>query len=334
MSIEDLMAQLDKEIGKNSSGQKVENFINTGYPPLNKIMSGKYDGGLPFGRMIEIYGASGSGKTAIATQCMINAQKLGGIAIFIDWERSFDVDMAVSMGLNPERPYWIYDKAKTWEAGNMLAAKACKLIRQSRAIPDSAPIIVVFDSIAAAIPQSSSEKEIDTLTMNDTSALARVTSTTLKYQAQFAEEYNATFLYLNQIREKLGILFGPNTTTPGGRAMEYYATVRLQISRKALLDKTSEDGGMTGQNITIKCTKSKMTAPFKTCELLLSFDDTGKADFDMVTSLIDYLAEQGIIEVSGTRIVWEGSKLYKKEVAKRIHESGEYKKLVDMLKDA
>ena len=155
---EDLMAALDKAIGPNAKQQSVTNFIDTGYPPLNKIMSGRYEGGLPYGRIVECYGVSSAGKTALATQWMVQAQKLGGIAIFIDWERSFDVELAKSFGLNDERPYWIYSRPETWESGNIVAAKACSLIRESKLIDPEAPILVVFDSVASAVPQSMADK--------------------------------------------------------------------------------------------------------------------------------------------------------------------------------
>ncbi|MGZ8172964.1 MAG: hypothetical protein ACXWT0_03835 [Methylobacter sp.] len=330
-AITELMELLDKQIGSNDEAQAVIRFINTGYPPLNKIMSGRYDGGLPFGRMMEVYGESSSGKTALATQWMINAQKMGGVAMFIDWERSFDIDMAISMGLNDQRPYWIYFRPKTWEEGNILATRACQLIRKSKAIPDDAPIIVVYDSIAAAIPQSSSGKEIDELTMNDTSALARVTSTTLKNQAQHAADYDATYVYLNQVREKIGVMFGDKTSTPGGKAMEFYSTVRLALTRQRIVEEKGKDKEMVGQNTHIKCIKSKMTAPFKSCSLRLSFDELGMAKFDEITSLVDYLIDKGVIVASGGRVEWDGLKLYRKQVVERIRDAGEYQKLLDLV---
>lgn len=214
-SLDDLISSLAKTVGENDPVQSVKNFIDTGYPPLNKTISGRFDGGLPYGRIVEMYGQSSSGKTALATQWMVQTQKLGGVAIFIDWERSFDVELAKSFGLNDERPFWIYLKPDTWEKGNILAANACKLIRESKAIPAEAPILIVFDSVASAIPQSMIEKEIDEYTMNDTTALARVASTTLKTMAHHAEHFNATFLYLNQVRTKPGVVYGDNTCLRG-----------------------------------------------------------------------------------------------------------------------
>lgn len=322
-SISDLASALDKAIGGNAVAQAVSQFIDSGYPPLNLIMSGRPDGGLPFGRMMEVFGESSSGKTALATQWMVSAQKMGGVAVFIDWERSFDVDMAKEMGLNDERPYWIYARPDTWESGNLIAAKACKIIRESKVIPDTAPILVIFDSLAAAVPKSSIEKELDELTMNDTSALARVTSSTLKVQAHKAAEFNATFVYLNQVREAIGVIYGDKTKTPGGKAMEFYATVRLSLTRQKVMEARDGDKEFVGQNVNIKCTKSKMTAPFKSCSLRLSFDEYGMASFDFALSLIEWGVEQGLLASSGPRVTWtDGKQYFKKALAEKINSEG------------
>lgn len=212
-----LNAALDKSIGENEEVQGVKLWINTGDPQLNYCISGKYDGGIPVGRIVEMYGPPSSGKTAEATDLMVRVQKMGGIAIFIDWERSFDVGLAKNMGLNTERPFWIYKTPETWEDGNALAIRAIELIRASGVIPAEAPILVVLDSIASAVPQSvlydskGNKREMTSFNMNDTSALSRVTSTTLKVVAQTAEFNNATFLYLNQQRTKIGVMFGDPT---------------------------------------------------------------------------------------------------------------------------
>jgi protein RecA len=327
-----LTEALDKAIGANADDAAVTKFIDTGYPPLNKIMSGRFDGGLPFGRMVEVFGESSTGKTALATKWMIEAQRLGGVAIFIDWERSFDQNMAANMGLNIERPYWIYLKPKTWEEGNVAASKAAKVIRESKMIADDAPIIVVFDSIAAALPKSQAEKEIDEYTMNDTTALARVTSTTLKAQAQHAEEFNATYVYLNQVRLKPGVVYGDPRTTPGGKAMEFYATARLALGRSKIMEQRDGEKEFVGQMINIQCVKSKMTAPFKDCTLRLSFDEVGMAQFDTAASLLDYLVDQGKIASSGARVTWlDGKQYFKKVLAEKIKSEGLEKELIALL---
>lgn len=328
-SIDDLCATLEKELGKNAERQSVTRFINTGYPPLNKTISGHFDGGLPFGRIIEMYSLPSHGKTALATQWMAQAQKMGGIAIFIDWERSFDVELAKGFGLNDQRPYWLYAQPDTWEKGNIFVAKACKLIRDSKAIPDDAPILCVFDSVASAVPQSMTDKEIDEYTMNDTTALARVASTTLKSMAQHAANYDATFLYLNQVRTKPGVVYGDSTTCPGGVAMEFYATVRMHLSRKKLTDNTKQ---FIGQSINIKCTKSKLTRPFQECALDMVYDDLGVAHFDAVGSTLNYLIDEKIVKTAGPRVVWaDGKNYWRKDLLEKINSEGGLEILMPML---
>ena len=331
-SISDLADALLKGIGENNGAQAVTRFIDTGFPPLNKILSGRYDGGLPFGRMVEMFGESSTGKTALATDWMVRAQKMGGVAGFVDWERSFDVNLAEGFGLNTVRPHWIYTKPKTWEEGNMIAAKACKLIRESKAIAEDAPILFVFDSIAAALPKSMADKEIDEYSMNDTTALARVTSTTLKSMAHHCEEFNATFLYLNQMRLKPGVVYGDPRTTPGGKAMEFYASGRLALGRTKLMDTVDGEKTFVGQQITIQCVKSKFTKPFQETALQMSFDDLGAAKFDLVGSLLEYLIDKKLIAYSKPRVTWiDGKQYFKKALTTKLVEEKAYDQLVAML---
>lgn len=338
-ALDDLCSALTKTVGENDKEQSVTKFIDTGFPPLNKIISGRFDGGLPYGRIVEMYAPSSSGKTALATQWMVETQRLGGIAVFVDWERSFDVELAKGFGLNTAAPFWIYKRPDTWEQGHILAIKVCKTIREARdengepVISPDAPILCVFDSIASAVPQSMIDKEMDEYNMNDTTALARVASTTLKSVAQHAATYNATFLYLNQVRMKPGVAYGSPITTPGGTAMEYYATVRMQLSRKKLTEQKAGGKTFVGQTINIQCTKSKLTKPYDECTLDMTFDDNGAAHFDTVGSAVDYLVETKKIESAGARIVWEGAKLYKKDVIAKINAEGGMAVLKPLLTD-
>lgn len=307
---QDLADALLKAIGDNHGAQGVTQFIDTGYPPLNKIISGRYDGGLPFGRLVEVFGDSSTGKTALATAWMVEAQRMGGVAGFMDWERSFSVDLAEGFGLNSKRPHWIYAKPRTWEEGNMVAAKACRMIRESKFIKPEAPILFVFDSIASALPKSMAEKELDEYNMNDTTALARVTSTTLKVMAQVAEDYNATFLYLNQVRLKPGVVYGDPRTTPGGRAMEYYATSRLALGRQKIMDMVDGEKEMVGQNISIQSVKSKLTKPGQETSMRMVFDEAGVAQFDRVASLLEHVVKKELIAYSKPRATWTDGKQY------------------------
>lgn len=334
MSVEALSKALGAAIGENDEEQAVSHFLDTGFPPLNKRISGKYKGGIPYGRIVEMFGPSSSGKTAIATLLMIAAQKAGGVAMFMDHENSFDVGMAKAMGLNDQFPFWIYKRPETWEKSNTTAMKAAEAIRKSKAIPDSAPIICVFDSVAAMIPQSVFEKGIDEYTMNDTTALARVTSTTLKSVNNFTSSLNATMLYLNQIRTKPGVAYGDPTTTPGGGAMEFYATTRLSLGRTKLMETEGGEKKMVGQNISIKTVKNKLTRPFQSITLPLMFHENGMAYFDFIGGMIEELIGLGLIERNGSRVTWEGKSLYKSQVVELLSKDPDgYAKLVAMFVD-
>ena len=317
-SMEDTLKELEKAIGANDEKQEVTNWIDTGFPNLNKAMSGLHSGGLGFGRLYEMYGPSSSGKTAIATHIMINAQKMGGTAIFIDFERSFDVGMAEDMGLSTKSPYWIYKTPQTWEKGNDIAIKAAKIIRDSKVLTKDAPIIIVLDSIASAIPESMYGKSFDELNMNDTTALARITSTTLKSVASYCFELDVTGLYLNQVRTKPGVMYGSAVTTPGGSAMEFFASGRIELSRTRIVEKVEGADEMIGQTIRAKVVKSKHTRPFSVAELRMGFNPDGSAFFDEATVLIDYLQKLDIIQTSGNYVLWNGTKYYKKVLAKKL----------------
>ena len=196
-------------------------WLDMGYAPLNELISGDPTRAFESGRLYEIAGPSSSGKTLLATAAMIAAQRMGGIAIFVDWEMAFNPVFAQQMGCIIDKPYLYHIKAETWESGNTVAFKIAEQFRSQKVIPDTAPIVIVFDSIAAAVPKSmlydskGNKRGIDEYTMNDTTALARVTSTTLKSVAQYATQFNVCALYLNQIRTKPGVVYGDPTCLRG-----------------------------------------------------------------------------------------------------------------------
>lgn len=318
---------LNKIFGENATNER-NKFIDTGFPPLNKICSGKYvGGGLPYGRIVEIVGESSTGKTALATKLMLEVQKLEGIAIFVDWERSFSIPLAENLGLRTEQPYFFYTTPNTWEDGNTQVNNLCEAIRENDAIPADAPIIAIFDSVASAVPQSTFDKKIDAYTMNDTTALARVSSTTLKVMAQKAWNTNATYVYLNQVRTVPGA-YVPTTSTPGGKAMEYFSSIRLFLSRKKIV---SKDKAFLGQEITIEARKNKITKPFQSCKLNMIYDEMDVPGFDLTSSLIDELIAIGKLEMAGVRISFEGKTYYKNALVKKINDEGRYSELCKML---
>lgn len=330
MSVSDYKKELAKLVGDNDGDTPVKHWISTGYEPLNLALSGQLDGGFGCGRLYEMYGESSSGKTLMATMAMINAQKAGGVAMFIDYERSFDHGMAAKVGLDlTAGTKWIYKKPETWEEGNSMAVKAAILIRQHKIIPADAPIIIVQDSIASAVPQSVFAKGEDfgELNMNDTSALARVTSTTLKSMSSYAEKYDFCALYLNQVREKIGVVYGDSTATPGGKSMEFFASGRIQLSRKkVLVDDGAGGKRMDHQVITAKVVKTKHTRPFQQSTYRIGFDEQNLPYLDEVNSYIELGKAKKMF--TSPRIEWEGKKYTQAQMADRIIKNNE----VDALK--
>lgn len=325
---------LQGAIGENSEKDEVSDWLDTGYAPLNKIIGGAYDKGLPYGRLVEIYGPPASGKTALATLAMIAAQKAGGLAAFVDYERAWNSKFAEEMGLNTEFPHFVYKRPKTWEEGNTVAMKFAEVVRQKKLIKASAPIVIVQDSIAAAIPRSVLEKGIDEYTMNDTTALARVTSTTIKAVNQFVGEFNAIMIYLNQIRLKPGVVYGDPTTTPGGSAMEFYASVRLALGAKKIMEEDADgDKEFIGRQIGITTKKNKLNRPFQEIDLRLTYADDGKCVFDFTRSLIDHLVDLEKLE-KGTKgmVIWTDGVAYnKKALAAKIDGEGKQAELNALL---
>lgn len=332
MSLQDEFLDI---LGDAAQSTEITGWLSTGNPQFNKILSGKYYGGFAYGRLYEIYGPSGSGKTVLATNAMIEAQRAGGVAILVDFERAFMTDLAVDIGLDLDR--FIAIKPQTWEEGMTKMMQVAEKLREGfgkiKPVPIDKPIVLVVDSIASATPKSVLAKELTELTMNDTTALARATSAALKVVAARADMHNFTGIFLNQIREKPGVMFGDPTTTPGGKAMEYYASGRLSLSKKNLTKTVDGKKQSIGAHITAKCQKSKHTRPYKTASLdFLEPDSKHSADwFDVAGSLIDHLLDIGALEKSGTMIIWEGKKYQRGRLAPMLDNEDGMKALMSLL---
>jgi len=309
-------------IGENSEPTTVNMWLDTGFPPLNMALSGDYKGGMPAGRIVEMFGPESSGKTAIATKVMAKAQEFGGIAMFMDHERTFSPRLAEKLGLNLDPNHWVYQTPDTFEESVTLVMQACRAIREKEAIDKNAPIVVVFDSLASMIPQSKFSKEIDQQGMNDSLALAKASSSVFPTMAGFAYKFNILFLVLNQEREKPGVVYGDPTTTPGGKAPKFYASIRIQLGRKRIIEKSGEKQ-FAGQEITCKIIKNKCAKPFQEVTWNFMFDENGDGYFDFVGSMVDYLTAKGLLAASGPRIQWtDGTKYFKKALIKKIVDEG------------
>ena len=328
---------------KNAERQSVEQFLTTGYPPLDKRISNKYKGGgLPVGRIVEIFGPESSGKTAIATNVMKAAQDLGGLAIFKDHENSFDINLAEKLGLNTDPDFWVYNKPDSFEQSvdevmhdvlmaRGLALKDGAIVKTGPALFDeSKPIVVVFDSLAAMVPQSAL-KAAAARNMNDNTALSRATSAHFPSLTKVAERTNTLIIFLNQIRTKLGVMYGDPTTSPGGDAPKFYASIRIKLGRTMLVNKAT--GETLGQQITCNVIKNKVNRPFLKCQWNYLFDkESGKGHFDVLGGIIDELVEVGKLEKAGAWITWDGKKWNsRKELLAHITDNKQISQLIDLL---
>lgn len=336
MNIDDI---LEAAVGKNDARQEVSVWLDTGYPPLNMAISGEPDKGLPCGRIVEIFGPSACGKTAITTRAMIAAQQAGGVAVWMDHEHAFDLNQAKSMGLDDETR-WVYKHPETFEESIDMAVKIGKTVREKKLIDPLAPIIVVFDSLASMVPQSKmydakgNKKDSKDFSMHDNTALARATSASFPALAQMATKYNMCLVFINQTRTKPGVAYGDPNTTPGGNAPEYYASLRIGMTREMIKDKITKE--LLGQTINAVVRKNRMYQPFKRASWNFMFRKDGTGYFDVTGSLVELLKDTGVLKKDGHRVVWpvDGKSYYVKALIEHIDTNGLQKELYKLWHDA
>lgn len=317
----DLADAMTKAIGPNDENQAPSLFLSTGYPLLNLALSGKYGGGLPMGRIVEIFGPSSAGKTAISTELMVSAQRAGGIAMFNDHERSFDVRLSIKAGLDTDPNKWIFKTPRTFEESLKNSITAANVIRDGKFIPDEAPIVMIYDSLASMVPKSKMEKDVDEMNMNDNTALARATSAAFPAFAQWCHECNVLAVFLNQMRTKIGVMFGDNTTTPGGDAPGYYSSIRVKLGKSKMTSGKGSDRIVVGNQIGAETVKNKTYRPYQKVKWNFMFQDDGSGKFDVIGSTIDHLVDTGILKRSMGRIAWvDGSKPYYADLVHKIED--------------
>lgn len=325
-SADEIANALASVIGKNDDEATVRHFLDTGFPPLNHASTSTWDKGLPVGRMVEIAGPASSGKTSIATRVMAAAQKAGGIAGFMDHERSFSYDLAQKLGLDVEQRF-VFKKPRTFEESLQLCVVAAKHVREKKLIHPDAPIAWVFDSLASMVPQSAlldaktgKEKSFEDRSMNDNTALARATSAHFPAFAQHCEEYGICAIFLNQLRTNIGVMYGDPRKTTGGNAPEFYFSQRLWLSASAIKKGTD----IIGQEVTGVFKKNKIARPMLRATWRFMFQDDGTGRFDAERSLIDFLEEQKILKTGRPGfVVWEGTQIGKEALARQIEAEGE-----------
>ena len=331
------MTSFEKEmealIGGNDEAATVDMWLDTGLPELNAAISGSYFGGMPAGRIVEMFGPESSGKTAIATSVMAAAQKAGGIAMFMDHEHSFDRDHAERIGLDIDPNKFVYKTPDTFEQSVTMAMKVADLVREKSLIPEESPIVVVFDSLASMVPKSKFDKDAEDYNMNDNTALARATSASFPALAKYAEKNNTLLIFLNQMRTKIGVMFGDNTTTPGGDSPKFYASVRIKLGRSMMYKQVNGKKTKVGQEIGAECIKNKVYRPFQKASWNFMFDDgNGNGYLDAVGSTVEHLLEIGAMKLVKTSIEWVDGKTYQKNrLIEKIKKEGLFEELKSFL---
>lgn len=325
-SASDIAKALAALTGGNDDEATVDQFLDTGYAPLNYALSSRWDGGLAVGRQVEIAGPSTSGKTAIATRAMSSAQKAGGIAGFFDHERSFSGVLAQRIGLDTTPGRFIYKKPRTFEQSLEMAVRTAELIRAKKLIAPEAPICYVFDSLASMVPQSAlldnkgKEKSMEDRNMNDNTALARATSAHLPAFNLHIEELGVCAIFTNQIRMKVGVVYGDPRKTPGGEAPYFYDSQKLMLGAASKITKGSGDNAeVLGVEVQGVVAKNKISRPFLKANWRFVFQPDGFGKFDIERSLIEFLVKEKLLpEGKPGYVMWDGKQLHKEALARKI----------------
>ena len=290
-TLDQVLSDIEKQFGKGA----VMKLGDNEHREIDVISSGSLSldialgiGGFPKGRIIEIYGPESSGKTTFALHAIAEAQKLGGRAAFIDAEHSLDPQYASKLGVN------INDLLLSQPDNGEQALEICEALVRSGAIS-----IIVIDSVAALVPQAEIEGEMGD---SHVGLQARLMSQALRKLSGIINKTNTICIFINQLREKVGVMFGNPETTTGGRALKFYASVRLDIRRA---EQIKQGADIIGNKVVIKVVKNKMAPPFKNCTVDIMYGEGVSKEGE----LVDLASEAKVIDKSGAWYAYNGEKL-------------------------
>lgn len=290
-TLDQVLADIEKQFGKGS----VMKLGDNEHKNIDVISSGSLSldvalgiGGYPKGRIIEIYGPESSGKTTFALHAIAEAQKNGGRAAFIDAEHALDPTYASKIGVN------INDLLLSQPDNGEQALEICEALVRSGAIS-----VIVIDSVAALVPQAEIEGEMGD---SHVGLQARLMSQALRKLSPVINKTNTVCIFINQLREKVGVMFGNPEVTPGGRALKFYSSVRLEIRRS---EQIKNGADVIGNKTNVKVVKNKMAPPFKSCVVDIMYGEGVSKEGE----LVDLASEANIIEKSGAWYAYNGEKL-------------------------
>ena len=286
------ISQIAKDYGDGAimrlgaEGSKGISVIPTGNLLIDRALG---VGGFPRGRIVEIYGPESSGKTTLTLSIIAQAQKRGGLAAFIDVEHALDPAYSRKLGVNLE------DLLVSQPSSGEEALRICETLVRSNALD-----VVVLDSVAALVTKTELEGEIGDSVVG---AQARLMSAAMRKLTAFISKADTCVIFTNQIREKIGVMFGSPETTPGGKALKFYSSVRVDIRRIGAIKLS--DGTVTGNRTRIKVVKNKVAPPFTEAE----FDIMYNEGISNTGSLLDLALEQNIVEKRGSWMSYNGNQL-------------------------